>query len=223
MNHGGAGHVTVVAFDGIIADTVPRRAQILAEAIAQECAALDVTVHTQALLPPLLPLVPGRTFTECMVVAVDQIPALQHERLRHDVTAHDIMSMRAQRDWAKAAAHGVPLRDGVLDHLRTLTARGIRLVVRSDSQRREVEPLLGLAGLDDSMLLLRCADDLPRRTSVTSVQASYEAIEARLERLRIPWVQRDAVEVPGGAAARMLLESAGPRYVLLADLLVQSF
>ena len=222
MNHGGAGHVTVVAFDGIIADTVPRRAQILAEAIAQECAALDVTVHAQALLPPLLPLVPGRTFTECMVVAVDQIPALQHERLRLDLTAHDIMSMRAQRDWAKAAAHGVPLRDGVLDQLRTLTARGVRLVVRSDSQRREVEPLLRLAGLDDSILLLRCADDLPRRTSVTSVQASYEAIEARLERLRIPWVQRDAVEVPGGAAARMLLESAGSRYFLLADLLAKS-
>jgi len=222
VNHGGAGHVTVVAFDGIIADTVPRRAQILAESIAQECAALDVTVHAQALLPPLLPLVPGRTFTECMVVAVDQIPALQHERLRLDLTAHDIMSMRAQRDWAKAAAHGVPLRDGVLDHLRTLTARGVRLVVRSDSQRREVEPLLRLAGLDDSILLLRCADDLPRRTSVTSVQASYEAIEARLERLRIPWVQRDAVEVPGGAAARMLLESAGSRYLLLADLLAKS-
>ncbi len=222
MNHGGAGHVTVVAFDGIIADTVSRRAQILAEAIAQECAAVDVTVHAQALLPPLMPLLPGRTFTECMVVAVDQIPALQHERLRLDLTAHDIMAMRAQRDWAKAAAHGVPLRDGVLDHLRTLTARGVRLVVRSDSQRREVEPLLRLSGLDDSMLLLRCADDLPRRTNVTSVQASYDAIEARLERLRIPWVQRDAVEVPGGAAARMLLESAGFRYLLLADLLAKS-
>jgi len=222
VNYGGAGHVTVVAFDGIIADTVPRRAQILAEAIAQECAALDVTVHALALFPPLLPLLPGRTFNECMVVAVDQIPALHHERLRHDFTAHDIMAMRAQRDWAKAAAQGVPLRDGVLDQLHQLTARGVRIVVRSDSQRREVEPLLRLAALDDSMLLLRCADDLPRRAGVTSLQASYEAIEARLERLRISWVQRDAVEVPGGAAARMLLESAGPRYFLLADLLVKS-
>ena len=222
MNHGGAAHVTVVAFDGIIADTIPRRARILAEAIAQECAALDVAIHALVLSSLLLPLLPGRTFHECLVVAVDQIPALHHERLRHDFTAHDIMAMRAQRDWAKAAAHGVPLRDGVLDHLHTLTAHGVRFVVRSDSQRREVEPLLRLAGLDDRMLLLRCADDPPRRAGVTSVQASYDAIEARLERLRIPWVQRDAVEVPGGAAARMLLESARPRYVLLADLLVKS-
>ncbi|MEN9591901.1 MAG: hypothetical protein RJA21_353, partial [Gemmatimonadota bacterium] len=116
MNHAGAAHVTIVAFDGIIADTVPLRAKALAEAIALECAALDVTVHAPALCSPLMPLLPGRTFNECMVAAVEQIPALQHERCRHDLIAHDIMAMRAQRDWAMAAAHGVPLRDGVLDY-----------------------------------------------------------------------------------------------------------
>lgn len=221
MNHVGAGHVTIVAFDGIIADSVPLRAQALADAIARESAALDVTLHAPALSILLMPLLPGRTLSECMVVAVDQIAALQHERLRHDLTAHDIMAMRAQRDWAKAAAHGVPLRDGVLDHMHKLVARGVRIVVRSDSQRREVEPLLRLASLDDSILFLRCADDLPRPAGVTSVQASYDAIDARLERLRLPWVQRDAVEVPGSTAACMLLESASPRYFLRADLLTK--
>ena len=34
MNHAGAAHVTIVAFDGIIADTVPLRAKALAEATA---------------------------------------------------------------------------------------------------------------------------------------------------------------------------------------------
>jgi beta-phosphoglucomutase-like phosphatase (HAD superfamily) len=222
VSHVGAAHVTIVAFDGIIADTLPLRALALAEAIALECAALDVIVHAPALCRSLMPLLPGRTFNECLVVAVEQIPALQHERFRHDLTAHDIVAIRAQRDWAMAAAHGVPLRDGVLDHMHKLVARGVRIVVRSDSQRREVEPLLRLAGLDDSILFLRCADDLPRRTRVTSVQASYEAIEARLERMRIPWVQRDAVEVPGGTAACMLLESASPRYFLLTDPLTKA-
>lgn len=222
MSHVGAAHVTVVAFDGIIADTLPLRALALAEAIALECAALDVIVHAPALCRSLMPLLPGRTFNECLAVAVEQMPALQHERFRHDLTAHDIVAIRAQRDWAMAAAHGVPLRDGLLDHMHKLVARGVRIVVRSDSQRREVEPLLRLAGLDDSILFLRCADDLPRRTRVTSVQASYEAIEARLERMRIPWVQRDAVEVPGGTAACMLLESASPRYFLLTDPLTKA-
>ncbi len=223
MSVAGAGRVIVVAFDGIIADTLPARAQALSDAIALECTSLGVTVNSLELSPALLSLLPGRTFTECMMVAVEQIPALQHERLRDDLTAHDLMALRAERAWSATVAHGVPLRDGVRDHLQQLVARGVRLVVRSDSQRREVEPLLRLAGLEDIMLFLRCADDLPRTAGVTSVQASYDAIDARLERLRIPWVQRDAAEVPGGAAAHMLLESPTARYFLLADLLAKSF
>ena len=214
MSHDGAGRVIVVAFDGIVADTLPPRARALAEAIAHEWAPLGIEVPAS----DLLPLLPGRTFDECVTIAVQQRPALQHAQVRDDITGHELVAMRAQRDWAKAAAHGVPLRDRVLDHVQKLVARGVRLVVRSDSQRRDVEPLLRLAGLEDIMLFLRCADDLPRTAGVTTLQASYDAIDARLERLRIPWVQRDAVEVPGGAAARMLLESAGPRYFLHADL-----
>jgi len=218
VSHVGVGRVTVVAFDGIIADTLPPRARALAEAIAHEWAPLGIEVPTA----DLLPLVPGRTFLECVTVAVHQLPALQHAQVRNDMTGQELVAMRAQRDWANAASHGVPLRDGVIHHVRTLVARGVRLVVRSDSQRREVEPLLRLAGLEDSMLFLRCADDLPRTAGGSSLQASYAAIDARLDRLRIPWTQRHAVEVPGGAAARLLLDAAGPRYVLQDDLLAKS-
>ena len=218
MSHAGVGRVTVVAFDGIIADTLPPRARALAEAIAHEWAPLGIEVPAS----DLLPLLPGRTFLECVTVAVHQLPALQHAQVRNDMTGQELVAMRAQRDWANAAAHGVPLRDGVIHHVHTLVARGVRLVVRSDSQRREVEPLLRLAGLEDSMLFLRCADDLPRTAGGTALQASYAAIDARLERLRIPWAQRNAVEVPGGAAAQLLLDAAGPRYVLQHDLLAKS-
>lgn len=213
MTHVGAGHVTIVAFDGIIADSLPPRAKALAEAISHEWAPLGIEVPSS----DLLPLLPGRTFEECVAVAIQQLPALQREPVRQDFTWHELVAMRAQREWANAAAHGVPLLDGVLGRLETLVARGVRLVLRSDSHRREVEPLLRLAGLEDIMLFVRCADDLPRTAGVSSLQASYEAIDARLERLRIPCAQRDAVEVPGGAAARMLLESDGPRYFLLPE------
>ena len=230
MNQVGAGRVTVVAFDGIIADTLPSRAKALADALAdalaQECALPGITADAHEvsalLIPLLLPVLPGRTFDETIAVAVDTIPALQHERIRHDLTMHDLIALRAQRTWSATAAHGVPLCDGMHSRWHTAVARGNRLVVRSDSQRRDVEPLLRLAGLDDSMLLLRCADDQPRRAGVSSLQASYDAIDARLERLRIPWTQRDAVEVPGGAAAQLLLHAVGSRYVLQADLPAKS-
>lgn len=182
--------------------------------MAVECATVGITVDAHALRSILLPLVPGRTFTESMAVAVESIPALQHERMRDDVTMHDIIAWRAQHAWATIVAHGVPLQDGVLARWKSLVARGVRIVLRSDSQRREVEPLLRLAGLEDSMLFLRCADDLPRRAGATSLQASYEAIRTRLERVRVPLAQCDVVDVFGGTAALALGFSAPSRTTL---------
>ena len=195
MNEDGAGRVTIVAFDGIVANTLPLRTTALADAIAFECVTLGLSVHAHDLFPLLLPLLPGRTFNETMAVAVAVLPALQHEQIRDDLTLHDLIAMRAQRAWSAMVAHGVPLHDGVLSRLQAHVGRGLRIVLRSDSQRREVEPLLRLAGLEDSMLFLRCADDLPRLAGVSSWRASYEAIDARLDRHRLPHAQRIAVEV----------------------------
>ncbi len=195
MNEDGAGRVTIVAFDGIVANTLPLRTTALADAIAFECVTLGLSVHAHDLFPLLLPLLPGRTFNETMAVAVAGLPALQHEQIRDDLTLHDLIAMRAQRAWSAMVAHGVPLHDGVLSRLQAHVGRGLRIVLRSDSQRREVEPLLRLAGLEDSMLFLRCADDLPRLAGVSSWRASYEAIDARLDRHRLPHAQRIAVEV----------------------------
>ncbi len=195
MNEDGVGRVTIVAFDGIVANTLPLRTTALADAIAFECVTLGLSVHAHDLFPLLLPLLPGRTFNETMAVAVAGLPALQHEQIRDDLTLHDLITMRAQRAWSAMVAHGVPLHDGVLSRLQAHVGRGLRIVLRSDSQRREVEPLLRLAGLEDSMLFLRCADDLPRLAGVSSWRASYEAIDARLDRHQLPHAQRIAVEV----------------------------
>ncbi len=194
------GRVIIVAFDGIVADTLPRRATALADAITGEGAVAATDINAR----DLLTLLPGRTFAESMAAAIDVLPALQHDRLRHDVTGHDLIVLRAQRSWAAAVAHGVPLRDGVADRLQAAVARGVRIVLRSDSQRREVEPLLRLAGLEDVMLFLRCADDLPRLAGVTSLQSSYEAITARLERQRLPRTLRTAIEVDREATTMAL-------------------
>ncbi len=203
-NRLGANRVTIIAFDGIVADTIPLRASALAEAITLECASLGIDVGARDILPLLHALLPGRTFSEAMTVATEQVTALQHERIRHDVTLHDIIALRAQRAWSAMASHGVPLRDGVLSHLDAAVSRGLRIVLRTDSQRREVEPVLRLANLEDSMIFIRCADDLPRMQGASMLRASYEAIDARLERLRVPRVQRSAVEANGETATLAL-------------------
>ena len=214
MNEDGAGRVTIVAFDGIVANTLPLRTTALADAIAFECVTLGLSVHAHDLFPLLLPLLPGRTFNETMAVAVAGLPALQHEQIRDDLTLHDLIALRAQRAWSAMVAHGVPLHDGVLSRLQAHVGRGLRIVLRSDSQRREVEPLLRLAGLEDSMLFLRCADDLPRLAGVSALRASYDAIDARLDRHRLPHAQRIAVEVSAEIATFALGFAATSRTAL---------
>jgi len=186
----------IVAFDGIVADTLPLRAQALAEAIRTECG-----LDAQSLAADeLLPLMAGASFSEAVGNAMVQCFSLQQSPCSTDITLHDIIALRAQRRWASIAGHGVSLREGVAVHLHREMSRGRRIVLRSDSQRREVEPLLQLANLEDSTLFLRCADDLPRLPAVSMLQASYEAIDARLDRLHIPRAQRSAVEADRGTA-----------------------
>jgi beta-phosphoglucomutase-like phosphatase (HAD superfamily) len=193
--------VAVMAFDGIVADTLPLRALALAEAF-------ESTINVEGAASPwvvpaaeLLPLLPGRTFGESMAVAMEQLPALHAAPVRTDLTLHDIIALRAQRAWSMASAHGVPLRPDIVAHIRREAARGVRIVLRSDSQRREVEPLLRLAGLEDHILFLRASDDMPRASGVTSLQASYGAIDARLDRLRLVRAQRVVIEVDSRTAA----------------------
>lgn len=199
MNSPGASAI-IVAFDGIVANTLEYRAQALADAIRVECG--EATTWPDA--HELLPLIAGRSFGEALERAMTSSPRLQSSPHASDLTLHEIIAMRAQRNWAAMAQQGVPLRAGVAEQLQREQSRGCRIVVRSDSLRREVEPLLRLAGLEDSVHLLRCADDVPRLGGSGTLRASYAAIDARLNRLGIPSARRTAVEMDGGSAARSL-------------------
>lgn len=192
--------VAVLAFDGIVADTLPLRAQALA--MAFESTINDEGVAPSVVVPAteLLPLLPGRTFSESIAVAMQQLPALRDAPVHTDFPLHDLIEVRAQRAWSAASAHGVPLRRDIVAQIQREAARGVRIVLRSDSQRREVEPLLRLAGLEDHIAFLRASDDMPRTPGVTSLQASYQAIDARLARLRIDRAHRIAIEVDSRSA-----------------------
>lgn len=177
---------TVIAFDGLVVDTLPQRAQALASAITAQ----GVAVTTSELMP----LMPGRSFAESVAEAMQQLPALRQSPLVLDVTLHDIMAMQAQQQWSDSAAHGVPLCKGIVPTLLRQVAGGMRVVLRSDSQRREVEPLLRLSELEDSIAFVRCSDDAPRVPGASTLVSSYHAISDRLHRQRIAPHEWTAVE-----------------------------
>lgn len=200
----GSHRVVIVAFDGILADTIPQRASVLADAIALECASVGMSVTAAHVLPLLHATMPGRTFGEALSVAIAQLPVLHDARFRDDGTVHELVTLRAQRGWSTIAAHGVALCDGALGHVQRVLDQGRRVVVRSDAPRRDVEPTLQLAGLEDRVMVLRCADDMPRRSGVSMLQDGYEAIHARLDPRRFPRTHREAIEFDDHTAALAL-------------------
>ncbi len=175
---------TIFAFDGVLADTLRLRAHALVDAAAAEQARLDTEV--------VLALLPGRTLLEASL-------ALFPELATTDPTLPELIALRAQRGFRALVQHGVPLDQRALRRLQEAATRGDRIVVRADSERRDVESLLALAGLETSVSLLRCSDDAPRAPGA-SLQRSWEAIHMRLSDMGVGVPERTAFESNGETA-----------------------
>ena len=75
-----------------------------------------------------------------------------------DETAIDLAALRADREFAAAVARGIPLAPGARDFV--LAAAGsARLGVVTRAARRDVDHVLGLAGLADAFECAVCAED----------------------------------------------------------------
>ncbi|MBA3919399.1 MAG: hypothetical protein C0516_12535 [Gemmatimonas sp.] len=170
-------HALILAFDGVLFDTLPARAAALHEALAAEGMPIAEDLVRVAL--------PGRAMAEALQ-QIDPTP--------QDFTRHDLVLLRAQRLYAGIIAHGVPLLPEGLGALHKAVAAGHRVVLRSDSERRHVEPLLALSGLETQVSLLRCSDDPPRGAG-RSFDRSWQHIDERLQRLGIAPAQRIVHEV----------------------------
>lgn len=193
---------TIIAFDGCLADTLPLRRHALREA----CTAEGVAVAEHRLEDAL----PGCTFAEAVAVLASSSAdssgtrgegTLQgSEAWLADPTLGELIALRAQRAFGALVAHGVAMRHDLVDALRAQHAAGTRVVIRADSERRHVEPLLALAGLDHVVSLLRCCDDRPRGAE-PSLRRSWVAIDARLNRLGVGQTDRTACETTAMTAA----------------------
>lgn len=170
--------VVIVAFDGVLADTLPLRAHALVEAANAE-GQLCTTDQALAALH-------GRTLLEAAL-------ALFPHHAAHDPTLPELVALRAQRGFRQLVQHGVAMRADVLLLMQQAAARGVRMVLRAESERRDVDPLLAMAGMEHTFGFVRCSDDLPRGPD-SSLTRSWHAINARLRAIRLEPPERIAWE-----------------------------
>jgi len=201
----------IVAFDGVLADTLGLRASAISAACAE--VQLGVAEHE------VMPFIAGRSLDESVqevlgawAVRGASGAAQRDTEVRVDATTMDLVALRAQRLYAAQLSQGITLNETVREELLRYSAAGQRIVLRGDSLRRDVEPLLELSGLEYLVTMLRCADDrgpvapvkptalasegptgLPRGRHAT-VLRSWHAIDARLTAMQIPRMQRRALE-----------------------------
>jgi hypothetical protein len=205
----------IIAFDGVLADTLALRASALAAAALR----YDVPLHAHEWRAAL----PGRTLGECAAHLLST-----RDAVRTDPTRLELVTLAADRAASAQLRAGVRLEPAPLIGIERALQSGVRVLLRSDSRRVDVEPLLALSGLGD-LITLRCSDDPATPTMVAtpahrasptsaippvepestdeharsyaSLIRAWRAIAQRLDQLRIAAPQREAHEASTEAAA----------------------
>lgn len=198
----------VVAFDGVLFDTLPQRSAAIVDAFSAEGFAVgNELVH---------PVVAARTTAEA-VRACARILVAQSRDIALDETTIDLVTLRAERTVSELTSRGAVLNVAMRERLRR-AAIVTRIVVRADSRRRDVEPLLAMSELDSIISFVRCGDDGDRPTShafgsmvnTSMVDKSYADIARRMAGNMNLLGERSAIGIAlevsewGRAAARVL-------------------
>lgn len=173
----------VLAFDGIVADTLALRGKALIEAIARVG---DSGARQQPTDTTIATLLPGRTFYE-VARELQQTDALVGNatsigaRTAHtvDETWCDLVAHAAQQQQSLAMNHGASFTEAFRVWRPAARAAHTHWVLRADSLRRDVEQWLTLTGMEHDFRMVRCADDLPRDAARSSIANSYRNIYHR--------------------------------------------
>ena len=156
-------NVLVVAFDGLIADTIGLRADAIIESLHTHDLSADAA-EVRAMLP-------GRTVSE----------VLRELAPTSDETTLDLLALHAGRGCSSRCAQGVVVAHDLSTFLQRAQMAGTSVIVRSDSPRNDVERILALSGHLLAFRMVRCADDPPSVRGASSVARSYTAILRRLD------------------------------------------
>lgn len=166
----------VIAFDGVLFDTLERRARAVVDALGQEGLRTGVD--------PVMQLLPSRTIAET-VRAVAAAQVLNKRVVAHnfDETSIDLAILRAERSLSAFASTGASLSVKLAERIPR-AATVTRMVVRADSRRREVEELLRLTEFDSVLAMTRCSDDAGAshrsESNASSLEQSYSQIVTRM-------------------------------------------
>ena len=166
----------VVAFDGLLFDTLERRAHAVVDALRQEGLKTSVALVMQVL--------PSRSIDETVrAVIATQVGHSRVVAHNFDETSLDLAVLRAERSLAALASSGALLSVKLAERIRR-AAPITRIAVRADSRRREVDELLRLTELDSSLAMTRCSDDAASvhriDAHVSTLRRSYSQIVTRM-------------------------------------------
>lgn len=184
----------IIAFDGVLARSIEARADAIMAAVQ---AGTRNGPGLQTDRDALLEILPGLSIDEAVELSVPS---------PEDPVLTQLVAMRAQRIFSQRLAQGIDFDADILALIDARSADGWRIVLRSDSLRREVEPQLSLAGVDHLVAFCRCSDDqAPHISSSTtphsSLEKSWLAIDARLTSMHIAPDNRESMESSSQTAA----------------------
>ena len=170
-----AASVLLLEFEGVLIETRAMRRHALALALAEEGVAVS-----------------ERTYDEqCAGLSVRQSvrAAARAAGAPRDETALDLAALRAERNFAAAIGKGVSLAPGAAAFIDQAAGQS-RLGIVTRASRREVEFVLGLAGLEAAFECVVAADDAESKPS----PAPFLLALARLSRRRAA-ATRDALAI----------------------------
>lgn len=164
-------------FDGVLADTTTARGDALRSTLREDGILLSADEYREQCA--------GRSFAEAVRAA------LELRGISLDETGVDLLVLRAERAYGAVVGKGVTLAEGVPEVVERL-AGSVRLGIVTRASRRDLDLVLGLAGLDHAFSCLVTGED---STSGKPSPAPYRTALDRLSRLR-----------PTAAAACVALE-----------------
>lgn len=152
----------LLEFEGVIADTAAARMQALQRSLAEEGIELSDAEYRRACagFPP----------------REGAIAAAALKKAPRDDTALELVALRAERYFAELIGKGIELSPGVLELVEGSRGR-TQLGIVTRASRREVDFVLGLAGLDQAF------DVIVTREDVLAPKPSPEGYERALQRL----------------------------------------
>lgn len=166
----------VVAFDGLLFDTLEHRATAIVDALNKE--------GFRTTPEQVMSVLPSRSIDEATrAVVAAQLSTTRTLAHNFDETSMELAVLRAERALSGLAASGAILNVKLADRIRR-AASVTRMVVRADSRRREVDELLRLTELDSVLGMTRCSDDSANvhrsEAGASTLQKSYSQIVTRM-------------------------------------------